>query len=441
MPEGSPARDAAIWALGRWRKDGGRAEALIAEAFVKYALDARDRALTMELVYGVIRNLSSLDFTLSKFIKQTSKGVQDEIRDILRLAAYQVMRLDRVPERAAVYEAVEQAKIIGGKGAGSFVNGVLRSLIRGRDAVVYPDLPIRYSYPGWLAKRWLGRFGPDEAEALMAAGNSVPPLTLRANTLVTDREKLAALLNEAGIDATPTKYAPDGLVIKGYPQVRELPGYAVGLFAVQDEAAQLVSLLVSPKSGDTVLDACAAPGGKSTHMAALSDGKARITAADIGLDKIRVLKENITRLKANGVDTLLADATAPIPVEGLFDKVLLDAPCSALGVIRRRPEIKYARREEDIARLAELQGRMLENLASLVKPGGVLVYSVCSTEPEEGELLIEKFLKANPAFILDDPAQFLPVAARELVIAPGYVRTYPHRHGTDGFFMARLCRK
>jgi len=403
----------------------------------------------MELAYGVIRHLLTLDHILSFYIKESGQGVTPAIRDVLRLAVYQMGYLDKIPERAAVNEAVEAAKKSGGRGAAGFVNAVLRSYLRNPGKVRYPDpkaapyscLSLEYSYPEWLAKRWVGRVGFDEASALMAAGNATPPLTLRVNTLKTDRDTLVRLLGEAGIGCSPTTYAPYGVTLETGSPVTELPGYKEGLFAVQDEAAQLVPLLLSPKAGDRILDACAAPGGKSAHIAALAGGEVKVVAMDIGLDKTRVLTENIRRLGASNVMPFIADAGAPLPFKDHFDSTLLDAPCSALGVIRRRPEIKYARLEKDIKRLAALQARMLRNLALAIRPGGVLVYSVCSTEPEEGELQVEGFLKEDVGFVLEDARAFLPLGAGELVTEGGYMRTWPHLQGTDGFFAARLRKK
>lgn len=449
MPDGPTARDVALRVLDGWQAGRGRPEALLREALAESGLERRDRALAMEIAYGVVRNLTNLDFVLSHFVKETPKGVSPHIRNVLRAAAYQINYLDRVPARAAVHDAVERVKASRERGAAGFVNAVLRSLIRGMDRISYPDmeseparnLGLRYSYPEWLAGRWVGRFGAAGAESLMAAGNQPPPVTLRANTLKTDRAGLIARLVGAGTGCTPALYAPDGVTIKGYPRIEELPGYAEGLFAVQDEAAQLVSLLAAPKPGDVILDACAAPGGKTAHMAALAGGKARITASDIGLDKTALLKDNIGRLGLPGVDVLLADVSGPLPFKGPFDAVLLDAPCSALGVIRRRPEIKYARREADVARLAGLQLKMLSNLAPFVKPGGALVFATCSTEPEEGEGVVGGFIGSHSEFVVDSAREYLPDSAQELVTEEGFMRTYPHRHGTDGFFAARLKRK
>ncbi len=460
MPDkAGSARDAALWTLRQWR-EGRRPEYAIKESFSMFGLDRRDRALAMELTYGVVRNRIFLDYILSRFIKETKKGVPDEVRDVLRLAAYQITFLTKIPPHAAVNEAVTEVKRIKGQGAGGFVNAVLRSLLRDPGASDLNELSgdparqaaVRYSYPDWLARRWTERLGPEAGVALMKAGDGIPPITLCVNTLKTTRTELKASFISKGVQCSETLLSPDGLTVSGAPSVAELPGFAEGLFWVQDEAAQLVSMLVAPPppltkggGGDfTILDACAAPGGKSAHLYALSGGKARVVAmdiGDIGLDKIRLLEENMGRLGFTGVKAVVADAVGPLPFEGKFDAVLLDAPCSALGVIRRRPEIKYARRREDIPRLAELQKRMLGNLAQYLRPGGVLVYSVCSTEPEEGEKVIEGFLAENGEFRLDDPRPFLPDAARGLADENGFIRTWPHLHGTDGFFTARIIKQ
>jgi 16S rRNA (cytosine967-C5)-methyltransferase len=374
--------------------------------------------------------------------------------------------LDKIPARAAVDEAVKQAKKSagrqgraglagrggkGGRGAGGpggFVNAVLRNMLREPERVKFPDpekepvdyLSVKLSYPKWLAERWTKRFGFEGAKALMEAGNGRPPLVLRANRPGVDRDTLTGLFNKEGLETAPGKYAPDALIVNTHGPVSEFPGYDEGLFSVQDEAAQLVSLLADPKPDEFLLDACAAPGGKSAHLSSLSGGLAHIVSMDISLDKIKLLKENSLRMKMGNILPVVADAAGPLPFKIKFDRVLLDAPCTALGIIRRRPEIKYARKRADIARMAHLQLSMLENVSGFVALGGALVYSVCSTEPEEGEEIIEKFLSLHPEFELDDPLPLLPEAARSLA-RNKFIRTFPHLHGTDGFFMARMvCR-
>jgi 16S rRNA (cytosine967-C5)-methyltransferase len=465
------ARDAALYVLSASlasfnlpspNRPAPRAEILLQQSFHKYSLDHRDRRLTPELVYGVLRNLISLDHSLSFYIKEPKK-VQPELKNILRLAAYQLLYLDKIPARAAVDEAVKQAKKsagrqgragLAGKGAagagvtGGFVNAVLRNMLREPGRVTFPDqekepvdyLSLKLSYPKWLVKRWVKRLGFDGGAALMEAANQRPPLVLRANRPGVDRGTLAGLFEKDGLETAPGKYAPDAVIVNTHGPVSELPGYDEGLFSVQDEAAQLVSLLVAPKPDEFVLDACAAPGGKSAHLSSLSGGLAHIVSMDISLDKIKLLKENSLRLKIGKIFPVVADAAGPLPFRIKFDRVLLDAPCTALGIIRRRPEIKYARKHADIARMAHLQLSMLENVSGFVASGGALVYSVCSTEPEEGEEIIEKFLSLHQKFELDDPLPLLPEAARFLV-KNKFIRTFPHLHGTDAFFMARMvCR-
>ena len=476
----------------------GRAETLLRESFRKYSLDSRDRRLATELVYGVIRNLITLDYSLSFYIKDPGKTPPD-VLDILRLAAYQILYLDKIPPRAAVDEAVEQAKgLSGGRGrgrsTGGFVNAVLRSMLREPEKVKFPgpDKPLDYlsltlSYPKWLARRWAERFGFDGAKALMEAGNERPPLVIRANLPLVDRDSLAELFKKNGLETEPGKYAPDALIVRSHRPVPELPGYGEGLFSVQDEAAQIVSLLVAPEPGELILDACAAPGGKSAHLSSLSRGGARIVSMDISLDKLALLKENSLRLKTADIFPVAADAAGGMPfsqaeknspsprpsplkrevkilepspskgggeAEGRvgtgwsgFDRILLDAPCTALGIIRRRPEIKYARDSADIARMAGLQLLMLENVSVLLKPGGILVYSVCSMEPEEGEEVVESFLSRHAEFSLEDPRPLLPEPVDRPrgethgLVMNNFIRTFPHMHGTDGFFMARMiCR-
>jgi 16S rRNA (cytosine967-C5)-methyltransferase len=450
MPEISPARAAALTALSLWRTGGrgSRAEEILSDLFIRQRIDARDRALAHELFYGTIRNLIRLDYILSQFIKRKSSDVDADVRDVLRIAAYQLIFLDRVPAHAAVNDAVEQAKLSHGRGAASFVNGVLRAMQRGAHDIVMPDpskdpaacLSVTHSFPLWLVRRWLSRYGPDEAGLLMAASNSVPPLTLRVNTLRTTRDKLASTMADAGVETENARYSPDGLIVRSGASIKELPGYSEGLFAVQDEAAQLVSILLGPDPGDTVLDACAAPGGKALHIYALSGGSARVLALDIGLDKSMLMKENIARLGADGVYVAVADAAAGLPADAVFDRVLIDAPCSALGIVRRRPEVRYVRRKKDIARLSALQSDILDIAAGCLKRNGTMVYSTCTTEPEEGELVIERFLAGHQGFVSDNAATYLPAEAAAMVTADGYMRSYPHLHGTDGFFAARIRR-
>jgi 16S rRNA (cytosine967-C5)-methyltransferase len=422
-----------------------KAESILRDSIEARGLYTRDAALATEIFNGTLRNLITIDHMLAAFVRTPSTGLDLGILCILRLAAYQITWLDRTPTYAVVNDATEQAKKRHGKGASGFVNGVLRSLLRGikeprpfgGDHVA--KMSIRHSFPAWIAERWVGRYGEVAAGELMAALNETPGLTLRVNVLKTAREGFIAKLAEAGIEAAPGPYAPEAVRLSSGADVRTLPGYADGLFAVQDEAAMLVSRLLAPKPGGAYLDACAAPGGKTTHIIELGGGSAGVCGMDIALDKIRLINENIDRLGLRGAMPVIADASLP-PFGATFDGALVDAPCTGLGVIRRRPEIRYMRKEPDIVKMAKSQLRMLSAVADTVKPGGALVYSTCSTEPEEGEGVVAAFLDGRADYSLEDAGGFLPEGARGLVTSGGWMRTLPHRDSVDGFFAARLVR-
>ncbi len=404
-------------------------------------LDTRERSFLMELVYGVLRHRDRLDWCLKKLLRKPS-GLSGDTMNNLRLAAYQILFM-RVPEWAAVNEAVEMEKK---KGRPDLVNAVLRNLLRTPESErsnieivkkkgAIPYISLLTSHPEWLIRRWVKRFGEKEALELAEANNSIPPLTLRINTLKTTRERISGKLSSLGIEGEPTPYSPDGLKLIGFHQVRELSGMKDSLI-VQDEASQLVSRQLDPRPGERILDACAAPGGKTTHIAQIMEDSGEITALDNDEERIALLRENIANLGISCVKVIRADATE-YSGAGDFDRILLDAPCSSIGVIRRNPDIKYRHRPEDLGAFKVKQTMMLHSVSRLLRPGGVIVYSVCSTEPEEGEEVVKEFLKDSKDFyIIDTPLPFL-----KGLIKNGFYRTYPHLHDMDGFFGARLCKK
>ncbi len=425
----------------RGAEDGAFADALIDEA--RQSFEARDRAFILELVYGTLRNRTLLDWTLNQFSLQPVAKTDAWTRNILRLGAYQMLLLDKVPLSAAVNTSTELAKQYGKKHG--YVNGLLRTLDRKRNAIAYPgvaDLVKRfsvfYSHPEWLVKRWIARFGADVAETFLRDNNLRAPLVIRANLLTTTREELKASLLSEGADARETVYSPVGLELISSPPLRTLAAYEQGRFIVQDQAAQLVSLMLSPRPGETVLDACAAPGGKTTHLAELMQDRGTVIALESDRERLKKIRENCGRLGVTIVIPTLRDASRY--QEGSFDKILIDAPCSGLGVLRRHPDGRWNKSEEAIQERRELQTRILENCAGLLKPGGALVYSTCTTEPEENEDVINAFLAKHPAFTLDDPRPFIPVSAGQLVDGKGFFRTFPAPE-MDGFFGARLARR
>jgi 16S rRNA (cytosine967-C5)-methyltransferase len=298
----------------------------------------------------------------------------------------------------------------------------------------------RHSQPEWLAEQWIEQLGAAEAEQLAEASSLQPPLTLRVNTLRSSRDELLRELENQGIEATPCIFSPDGITLKGRHTVSSLPGFEAGLFAVQDEASQLAGRLLGAVPGERIWDACCAPGGKTCHIAQLMDDSGELVATDISRSKLTTVQDNLRRLGISSVSTSVADLHQPdtFPT-GSFDRILLDAPCSGLGVIRRNPEAKWRLFSGDVTRLAAVQKTLLKNAATRLKPGGTLLYSTCSTSEAENELVVEDFLLHNHDFVLEN-LNDLFTAWSQLIAFYGMFRVWPHRHGMDGFFAARIRR-
>jgi 16S rRNA (cytosine967-C5)-methyltransferase len=407
----------------------------------------RDTALLTELLYGVVRHRDTLDWTLAKFLARPGR-IGARTRHNLRLGVYQIL-FTRVPEWAAVNEAVSLERK-----HSPLVNAVLRKVARGKKDIlaeqetmertiskgtltereIVSSVCALTSHPPWLIRRWVRRFGPEEALALARANNEIPPLVLRVNTLQDTRDEVIGLLGASGVEAEPTRLSPQGVRLRGRHRFAELEGLVAGLVA-QDEAAQVVSLLLDPRPGERVLDACAAPGGKTTHMAQLMADEGEVVAVDMDEKRLSTLRENVGRLGLRSVRALQGDVTALAGL-GSFDRVLVDAPCSATGVIRRNPDVKYRHRERDLAGFRERQLGILMGVSGTVRRGGVLLFATCSTEPEEGEDVAGEFLRRAPDFIMIEDAPLADDVFRE-----GVFRSYPHRHGMDGFFAVRFKRQ
>ncbi|MCL5024161.1 MAG: 16S rRNA (cytosine(967)-C(5))-methyltransferase RsmB [Nitrospirae bacterium] len=432
-------RELALKALGDIWQRGLKPKHVLED--LSQPLDGRERSFLMELVYGVVRHRDTLDLALKSFLKKPFRLGADTLNN-LRLAAYQILFL-RVPERAAVHEAVEIEKQTGRP---ELVNAVLRNLLRVppekrldleplRKKGATPYIALRTSHPEWLVKRWIRRFGEEEALALAEANNEIPPLTLRVNTLRATRDEVIEQLLRKGIAAVATGSSPEGIRLEGPHAFREFPELRDSV-TVQDEAAQLIAHLLGPEPGERVWDACAAPGGKATHIAQLMEDRGEIIATDTDGKRLRLLKENVERLGVKAVRVVQSDAKEYSDTS-LFDRILLDAPCSSTGVIRRNPDVKYRHTSKDLGRFGLKQGLLLRAVARFLRPGGIFVYSVCSTEPEEGEDVIKEFLKDSPDFyIIDTTVPFLKDFLKN-----GFFRTYPHKNRMDGFFGVKLCRK
>jgi len=409
------------------------------------ALSPKDAALVTSLVQGSIRYKALLDHHLEHLTRGGWERLPGPIRAALRLGAYQVLVLTRIPASAAVHESVELAKRYGHPGTAGLANAVLRRLAAGERAPL-PDrdsdpagyLAVVHSHPRWLVSRWLDRYGVDEAEQLLAADNEEPSVSVRANAHRIRAAELAKLLEAEGIASRPGPNGGPVLVLEGGFVASRSPLFRDGLLSLQDEAEASVPALLDIKAGDRLLDLCAAPGGKASQMAERVAPGGRLTAVEVQPGRARALRENLVhRLRLPGIDVVLADGRA-VPFAQPFDGVLLDAPCTGLGVLRRRADARWRKEESDIARMAALQSTLLDRAGGLTRPGGVLVYSVCSLEPEETDRVVASFLERTPAFRMEDARPYLPsgFASHEPVL-----RATPHRHGTDGVFAARLRRR
>jgi 16S rRNA (cytosine967-C5)-methyltransferase len=447
----APARAAAFTALREI--SAGRLDLPAALALVRPALeDDRDRALATDLVTGTLRWQRQLDHLISEYARRPLAKLDFEVLQILRLGTYQLIHLDRVPAAAAVNDAVAMTRRARKTSAAGLVNAVLRAISRNRHRLPLPPrapdtdplsyLEIALSHPRWLAARWLTRYGFDAAEQWEIFNNTPAPLTIRVNRLKTTAEALVDALHDHGVDVQPARYAPDALVVRSGNPLRT-PMAGTGAFFVQDEASQLVSLLGAPEPGMRVLDTCASPGGKTTAMAAMAADRAEIVAADIRPARVQLLRETVQASGARSVRIIRADLEAGLPFNDAFDLVFVDAPCSGLGTVRRDPDIRWRRAEADLARLAKSQNSMIGHAAGAVRRGGRLIYSTCSSEPEENDAVVSGFLAAAPGFLpVDLRAERPPfIDALEPVLdEDGYFRTTPHQHGLEAFFGAVLRR-
>ena len=349
-------------------------------------------------------------------------------------------------------ESVKLSKTVGGRPIGSLVNGILRSIVRDQ-TFKFPDVdsdPVeyvasRYSHPAWLVNRWIKRYGIEKTIEYCKDNNEKAPLTIRVNRIRTTADELMKNLDQEGVSSRPTGIAPEALQLdlsSTGKSITALASYRRGEFYIQDEASQLVSLVVDPKPGEWILDACAAPGGKSTHMAELMGNPGKVVALDIREGRLNLVKENADRLGHSMIEPKLGDASKVLSGfgESTFDRILVDAPCSGLGLLRRNPEGKWKKTEEIIHDYQSIQKEILHRVSSLLKPKGVLVYSTCTTEPEENEEVVETFIDSHPSFHLEDIRAFLPVSVSGEALEGGFLKTMFNAFRMDSFFIARLIK-
>lgn len=392
-------------------------------------LSERDAALCAQIVNGVLQNLYYLDFCVDCYCSTPAKRLEPKLLDILRLSAYQLLFLDRIPPRAAVNEAVELCRKNGLKNAAGLANAVLRRVAENRENPPEPQgrpgeayLAQRYSHPLWLVRELAADYGAEFTEEFLRANGTQPPLNIQVNTLKTSEAALREKFAGAGIEASPGSL-PGSLILTGAGKISALPGFSEGLFYVQDDAAKMAAEAAGALPGMTVLDACAAPGGKSFAVSMAMRGEGRVISCDIAEKKLRLIREGAARLGIGIIETAQMDARTPAPeLFGACDVIIADAPCSGFGVVRKKPEIRY-KSEEEVSKLPAIQLDILRGLADCVKPGGTLLYSTCTVRRAENESVAERFLEERRDFELAETR-----------------RLWPQLHKTDGFFICRMVR-
>ncbi|MEJ3721100.1 16S rRNA (cytosine(967)-C(5))-methyltransferase RsmB [Paenibacillus polymyxa] len=443
------AREVALDVLTGVEQEGAYSNLELNRRLQQAGLSASDVGLTTELVYGTVARRNTLDYFLNKFVQKGTAKLQPWVRSLLRMSVYQLVYLDRVPDHAVVSEAVTIAKRRGHQGISGMVNGVLRSMLREPDKLRIPDglsaeerISLEHSHPQWLVKRWIKQYGADTAEAICKANNEPPAVSVRVNTTMTSRDQLLDEMVAKGIDAVPSPISPYGIVVRSGGNMALTSWYTDGLLSVQDESSMLVAEAVAPEPGMTVLDCCAAPGGKTAHMAELMKDRGRIVANDLHAHKHQLIREQANRLGLDAVETVTGDALdlkeryAPAS----FDRILLDAPCSGFGVIRRKPDLRWSKTAEDVRDITQLQHELLDSVAGLLKPGGILVYSTCTIEPDENEGQLARFLSEHPEYELAKDHSFPDVNHEMDGIQKGSVQLLPQHFHSDGFYIARLRR-
>ncbi|WP_462406461.1 16S rRNA (cytosine(967)-C(5))-methyltransferase RsmB [Gracilibacillus sp. Marseille-QA3620] len=447
MPQKKNVREIALDILTAVQKNKAYSNLSLNHAIKESELSSKDVGLLTELVYGTIQREMTLDYYITPFIKNPKK-MQPWVLSLLKMTVFQMQYLDRVPDRAAIHEAVEIAKKRGHRGVASLVNGVLRSIQREGvpDISAIEDplerISISTSHPLWLVKQWAQQFGLEKTEQMCEENLHAPVQTARVNSLKTTREEVLKILAEEGFTAEPSLLNEDGIrSLRGNLALSD--AYKNGLISIQDESSMLVAHAVSPNGEEMVLDSCAAPGGKTTHMGERMENEGKIIALDLHAHKTKLIDEQAMRLGLSNIETRQMDARkiAEFFEPQTFDKILVDAPCSGLGVLKRKPDAKYTKTEADLHSLSAIQLTILRKVSGLVKAGGTITYSTCTVGREENEAIIDAFLEENKEFERDlTLASRLPEAVKPYV-NENTVQILPQYFGSDGFFIASIRRK
>ncbi len=435
------AREVALEVLTAVEEEGSYSNLVLNQMLNRIRLERADIGLATELVYGTISRLNTIDYFLGQFVAKGLNKLQPWVRNLLRFSFYQIYYLDRIPAHAAVNEAVNIAKRRGHQGISGMVNGVLRNVIRRREELVIPqDLPaakrisLQHSFPEWMVARWIKQYDEATAEQICISNNEAPSVSIRVNTHRTSRTAMLELLQSEGYEVEISPLSPDGILVHGGGNMALTSWYQEGLISVQDESSMLVAEAVQVQAGMNVLDCCAAPGGKSVHLAEKMKNSGHIIANDIHEHKRQLVDDQAERLQLSIIETTVGDALtlAERYPAGSFDRILLDAPCSGLGVIRRKPDLKWNKSMADIKEIVQLQQQLLQNMSTLLKPDGILVYSTCTIERSENEAIVESFLYENKQF---EVVPFAPSTTNHAKIG---VQILPQDFHSDGFYIAAL---
>lgn len=437
-------RQLVIKLLDRLDQTNSYADLLFENEIRKNRLSDQDKGLIQEIFFGAVRWRNQLDWIIKHLYQGSFEKTPRFFRHILQISLYQLIYMDRIPAYAAINEAVMLAKSKGGAYWGNKVNGILRTFQRGECQVNLPDLktePIEYiaiksSHPAWLVERWIRRYGIEEAISFCEANNRIPNITLRTNRLKINTEELRKFLTDNNIEVSLSPYLKDFLITERLPDLSSFEAFENGLFSIQDASAGLACELLAPGPGETMVDLCAAPGGKTTYLAELAQDKATILAVDIHKSRLNLIRQNLSRLGLKSVQLIQADG-AQFSCDPV-DKIIVDVPCSGLGVLSKRVDLRWKRTPEQIDGLTQLQSKLLQNAAKLLKPGGVLVYCTCTIEPQENEQMVERFLNVNKQFQLENASNYV---SNQTTDSSGCIYTFPHHHGIDGSFAARLVKE
>ncbi|OCL27933.1 16S rRNA (cytosine(967)-C(5))-methyltransferase [Orenia metallireducens] len=441
------AREIALEGIYKINEEDGFSNLVVNSLLNRSNLDKRDRSLATQLIYGVIRRRNTLDWIINKFASRKINKMTPWVRNSLRLGVYQVYYLDKIPTPVAVNETVEAAKSKCNRGAIKFINGVLRNIIRSLDKIEYPKLEkdpvqyIRYKYsqPQWLVERWVKIYGTKKAIEIAENLNKVPATVIRTNTLKTDREALIQELSEDKVDAETIALVPEAINLLKYPSIDRLKAFEEGRFQVQGLASMLVAHILAPEADDKVVDLCSAPGGKTTHLSQLMDNRGQVYAVDVHQHKLDLIHQNCDRLGIDNVETICNDGREVSFAEKI-DKVLVDAPCSGLGIMAKKPEIRWQKKPQDLAELQQLQVELLENGAKMLKDGGVLVYSTCTFTDEENIDIIREFLEDHDNFKLVDLSKDAERFGLTEYLKEGTLQLIPDEDLIEGFFIAKLLK-